>query len=96
MWYRLGTCTCPPLFGATDCSLNVTIPPEIFGIEGDGICDVSQMSCDQILVAGDDFTETETYHCKIDVTHVRSAEACLDVLNEENITKQYNTLYNKL
>lgn len=51
------------------------------------------MSCDQILVAGDDFTETETYHCKIDVTHVRLAEACLE---EENITKQYNILYNKL
>ena len=30
------------------------------------------MSCDQILIAGDDFTETETYHCKVDVTHVRT------------------------
>lgn len=57
------------------------------------------MSCDQILVAGDDFTETETYHCKIDVTHVRSAEACLEVQNKmrkispNNIN---NILYNKL
>ncbi|XP_065942122.1 von Willebrand factor D and EGF domain-containing protein-like [Magallana gigas] len=86
-----GTCTCPPLFGATDCSLNVTIPPEIFGIEGDGICDVSQMSCDQILVAGDDFTETETYHCKIDVTHVLF-EGGTTSAGEERINGNVQTL----
>lgn len=55
------------------------------------------MSCDQILVAGDDFTETETYRCKIDVTHVRSAEACLEVQNKmRKISPNNITLYNKL
>ncbi|XP_062617367.1 mucin-2-like [Saccostrea cucullata] len=65
-----GTCVCPPLYGASDCSLNVSVPPEIYGIEGDGLCDVSQMSCDQILVAGDDFTETGSYNCKIEIAHI--------------------------
>ncbi|XP_061183048.1 mucin-2-like [Saccostrea echinata] len=65
-----GTCICPPLYGASDCSLNVSVPPEIYGIEGDGYCDVSQMSCDQILIAGDDFTETGSYNCRIEITHL--------------------------
>lgn len=41
MWYWLGICICLFYFGVMDCFLNVIILLEIFGIEGDGICDVS-------------------------------------------------------
>lgn len=62
-----------------DCFLNVIILLEIFGIEGDGICDVSEMLCDQIFVVGDDFIEIEMYYCKIDVIYVRLVEVCLEI-----------------
>ena len=60
-----GTCICEPGFGFDDCSLDISEPPEIFGITDDGLCDEREEHCLEAMVHGETFTEIGELICNI-------------------------------
>ncbi|KAK3593671.1 hypothetical protein CHS0354_013567 [Potamilus streckersoni] len=60
-----GTCICDSGYGAADCSLDLSQPPELFGLLDNGLCDEHHVECDQAFVYGEIFAEGENLTCRI-------------------------------
>ncbi|OWF38191.1 von Willebrand factor D and EGF domain-containing protein [Mizuhopecten yessoensis] len=58
-----GTCICNPNFGAADCSIDVRVPPHIYGVNMDsnGTCDIR--TCDSAIVEGETFVDFGNLTC---------------------------------
>ncbi|XP_060064920.1 LOW QUALITY PROTEIN: von Willebrand factor D and EGF domain-containing protein-like [Ylistrum balloti] len=58
-----GTCVCTRFYGASDCSVDIRVPPQIHGVNVDtsGTCDVNE--CHLAIVEGDTFVDIETLTC---------------------------------
>lgn len=58
-------CICRDGYGASDCSYDLSVPPDVFSIDiGSGdICDRS--NCNEVFVDGDGFLNTETLTCRL-------------------------------
>ena len=61
----LGQCICDDGFGTSDCSVNLRAPPEVFGLGGDGVCDISQQPCQIVSVYGSNLLDTASLTCKV-------------------------------
>lgn len=61
----LGVCICRDGYGASDCSYDLSVPPDVFSIDiGSGdICEKS--NCNEVFVDGDGFLNTETLTCRL-------------------------------
>ncbi|XP_065927240.1 von Willebrand factor D and EGF domain-containing protein isoform X2 [Magallana gigas] len=78
-----GNCTCNDGYGGSDCSFDVLSPPTITRLSGDGVCDKSSASCDDITLYGNYFLENMRTSC-----FVTREE------NNENNTVALSTSYN--
>lgn len=56
-----------------DCSMTKTVPPEIYGVRGNGICDRNEINCDTAFVVGNRIEESDDLSCRIS-KHVVSLE----------------------
>lgn len=69
--FVLGTCECDKGFIASDCSIDKAQPPEMFGIRGEGLCDLSEIECDIAFVVGSNIGSSDDLSCSIKEYHVR-------------------------
>ncbi|CAG2242560.1 unnamed protein product [Mytilus edulis] len=60
-----GTCECDEGFVASDCSTDKSVPPDVYGVLGDGLCDLSEIECDTAFVVGEDIGSSAELSCKI-------------------------------
>ncbi|XP_071176209.1 uncharacterized protein [Mytilus edulis] len=60
-----GLCVCNEGFMSHDCSMTKTVPPEIYGVRGNGICDRNEINCDTAFVVGSRIEESDELSCKI-------------------------------
>ncbi|KAL3871227.1 hypothetical protein ACJMK2_039235 [Sinanodonta woodiana] len=60
-----GTCICDAGYGSYDCSLDLSEPPDIFGLLDDGLCDERHLECKDAFVYGEIFAEGENLTCRI-------------------------------
>lgn len=60
-----GNCTCNDGYGGSDCSFDVSSPATITRLSGDGVCDKSSESCDDITLYGDYFLENTRTSCYV-------------------------------
>ncbi|XP_060064919.1 von Willebrand factor D and EGF domain-containing protein-like [Ylistrum balloti] len=65
-----GTCTCDENFGAADCSVDVRVPPHIYGVNMDsnGTCDIR--TCDSAIVEGETFVEFGNLTCHYELVAI--------------------------
>lgn len=70
----VGQCTCEYGFGGSDCSFDVLSPPTITRLSGDGVCDKSSESCDEITVYGHYFLEDMGTTCHMTRKEVMCAK----------------------
>ena len=66
-----GNCTCDSNFAGSDCSFDVSGPPNITHVSGFGFCDKSSEPCDEITLFGKYFIEKMNTKCNIKRTTVR-------------------------
>ncbi|XP_078340873.1 von Willebrand factor D and EGF domain-containing protein-like [Crassostrea virginica] len=65
-----GNCTCDSGYGGSDCSFDVSSPPTITRLSGNGVCDKYTETCDDITLYGHYFVEnmgTTCYVTRIDL-----------------------------
>lgn len=81
IWYNIlspnlllpiGNCTCEKGYGGSDCSFDLSEPPTISRISGDGICDKSLDDCNEILIYGRYFVKNPNATCVIIRKEVQS------------------------
>nr|XP_022339990.1 von Willebrand factor D and EGF domain-containing protein-like isoform X1 [Crassostrea virginica]XP_022339999.1 von Willebrand factor D and EGF domain-containing protein-like isoform X1 [Crassostrea virginica] len=60
-----GNCTCDSGYGGSDCSFDVLSPPTITGLSGNGVCDKSTETCDDITLYGHYFVENMGTTCYV-------------------------------
>ncbi|CAC5422194.1 unnamed protein product [Mytilus coruscus] len=60
-----GVCVCNEGFMSHDCSMTKTVPPEIYGVRGNGICDRNEIDCDTAFVVGSRIEESDELSCRI-------------------------------
>lgn len=60
-----GHCECDADFGGADCSVNITMPPKFWRLHMNGFCDISEESCKEIVVYGDDFYKSDALVCEL-------------------------------
>lgn len=53
-----GTCQCDAGYGASDCSVDIKIPPRLVGVLEEGFCDENETDCTHIYVFGETFFGT--------------------------------------
>ncbi|XP_070543546.1 von Willebrand factor D and EGF domain-containing protein-like [Ptychodera flava] len=61
-----GVCHCHKDYGGSDCSVDLTRPPDVWFIEGSehhGLCDVRSGFCRSISIIGDNFLNSEALKC---------------------------------
>ncbi|XP_062621129.1 von Willebrand factor D and EGF domain-containing protein-like [Saccostrea cucullata] len=86
-----GTCDCEGIFGGSDCSQELSIPPDVFSINphSGGICDVA--NCEEAVVEGDMFLDRENLTCKM--TRFQASLTNMKVYHESVIIPaEHNTL----
>ncbi|KAL3871219.1 hypothetical protein ACJMK2_039227, partial [Sinanodonta woodiana] len=54
-----GSCICDAGYGSYDCSLDLSEPPDIFGLLDGGLCDERRQDCKEAFVYGELFAEGE-------------------------------------
>lgn len=67
----LGTCECNEGFIASDCSIDKSVPPDVFGVLGEGLCDLSEIVCDTGFVVGENIGKSDDLSCKMTEYEVR-------------------------
>ncbi|CAC5415495.1 unnamed protein product [Mytilus coruscus] len=60
-----GTCSCYDGFISPDCSVDLKIPPELIGVRGDSLCDISEIPCNLSFVIAEEIYNTEKLSCDI-------------------------------
>ncbi|KAL3870469.1 hypothetical protein ACJMK2_038524, partial [Sinanodonta woodiana] len=60
-----GSCICDAGYGSYDCSLDLSEPPDIFGLLDGGLCDERHLECKEAFVYGEIFAEGENLTCRI-------------------------------
>nr|XP_022298863.1 von Willebrand factor D and EGF domain-containing protein-like isoform X2 [Crassostrea virginica] len=86
-----GSCECYGDFGGSDCSQNLTIPPEVLSVNQDsgGLCDASD--CEEVTVHGNMFLDRKDLMCKM--TRFQASISNSKVYYETTITSaEHNTL----
>lgn len=73
-------CDCNSGFGASDCSLDINLPPALTGLLDDGLCDESLEECSHVFVFGYPFVGNNVT-CKLQEFHV-STLICQSGLSE--------------
>ncbi|XP_061171056.1 von Willebrand factor D and EGF domain-containing protein-like [Saccostrea echinata] len=58
-----GNCTCNAGFGGSDCSFDITSPPRVASLLGNGLCDLSGDTCDDVTMFGHFFVENMNTTC---------------------------------
>ena len=83
-----GNCTCDSGFGGSDCSFDVTSPPTITKLSGDGICDKSEDACEFITLYGHYFLENMGTTC-----YVTRKEVCWAFISNVFKMQLYTFIY---
>lgn len=65
LYFLSGHCVCDQGFGGADCSVNITEPPKVWRLKKDGFCDISEESCDEIVVYGEYFYKSDDLECEL-------------------------------
>lgn len=68
-----GTCSCYDGFISPDCSVDLNIPPELIGVRGDSLCDISEIPCNLSFVIAEEIYSTEMLSCEIVEYQVKSS-----------------------
>nr|XP_022293366.1 von Willebrand factor D and EGF domain-containing protein-like [Crassostrea virginica] len=93
-----GICTCSPGYGGSDCSFDVSSPPTITQLVGDGVCDKSVDTCSDVTLYGQYFVEnmgTNCYFTREEITgsnSVMSATSYSVNLEERTLFEGYCSL----
>ena len=80
-----GNCTCDSGYGGSDCSFDVSSPPTITRLSGNGVCDKSTETCDDITLYGHYFVENMGTTCYVTRIDVRSASSVQNLMRTEYI-----------
>ncbi|XP_060064921.1 uncharacterized protein LOC132545265 [Ylistrum balloti] len=85
-----GTCTCDTYFGAADCSIDIRIPPHIYGINLDtnSTCDLN--TCHVAIVEGEKFIDTKNLTCHNTLYEI-NPDGKETLLNLLTTNAQFNT-----
>lgn len=57
--YIIGNCSCLEGYGASDCSINLAVPPRIESLLDGGLCDERKTPCSFLYVFGEVFIGNE-------------------------------------
>lgn len=60
-----GTCKCQQGYIEIDCSKDLSQPPELYGIRGEGFCDINEIACDTSFLVGNAISYSPTMACKV-------------------------------
>ncbi|XP_071176211.1 von Willebrand factor D and EGF domain-containing protein-like [Mytilus edulis] len=60
-----GACVCKEGFMSHDCSMKKTVPPDIYGVRGNSICDINETNCDTAFIVGNRIEESNELSCKL-------------------------------
>ena len=66
MCLSVGTCTCNEGWSGSDCTVNVTKAPEIYYVDGGGLCNGQLQDCLDITVIGVNFADTDSLVCLVE------------------------------
>ncbi|XP_041368567.1 uncharacterized protein LOC121382945 isoform X2 [Gigantopelta aegis] len=58
------SCSCSAGEGGADCSVKLDDPPEVFHLYNN-LCDLETSTCDEIIVFGETFVNSENLYCKL-------------------------------
>nr|XP_022290011.1 von Willebrand factor D and EGF domain-containing protein-like [Crassostrea virginica] len=74
-----GNCTCDSGYGGSDCSFDVTSPPTITRLSGNGVCDKSTEICDDITLYGQYFVENMGTTCYVTRNEFRESQSDTEI-----------------
>nr|XP_022287793.1 von Willebrand factor D and EGF domain-containing protein-like isoform X2 [Crassostrea virginica]XP_022287794.1 von Willebrand factor D and EGF domain-containing protein-like isoform X2 [Crassostrea virginica] len=77
-----GNCTCDSGYGGSDCSFDVSSPPTITRLSGNGVCDQSTETCDDITLYGHYFVENMGTTCYVTRLDLQGNESDTGVSTE--------------
>lgn len=75
---EIGSCVCKPDFGGADCSVNMTVTPAVWFLENNGLCDLQERRCMEVVVFGGMFVMSDKLTCRL--TPVKVTEFFILVL----------------
>nr|XP_022311532.1 von Willebrand factor D and EGF domain-containing protein-like [Crassostrea virginica] len=74
-----GNCTCDSGYGGSDCSFDVTSPPTIRRLLGNGVCDKSTEICDDITLYGQYFVENMGTTCYVTRNELKESQSDTEI-----------------
>ncbi|KAK3609845.1 hypothetical protein CHS0354_015031 [Potamilus streckersoni] len=81
-----GQCHCNKGYGSDDCSVDLTQPPDVYGIPKRGVCDLRETSCNDISVLGNNFADSTNIFCRLSLFQVKAN----DTIFHDNISLVLN------
>ncbi|KAL3835999.1 hypothetical protein ACJMK2_021454 [Sinanodonta woodiana] len=66
-----GQCHCNKGYGSDDCSVDLTKPPDVYGIQNRGVCDLHESSCHDVSVLGNNFAYSTNIFCRLSLFQVK-------------------------
>ncbi|XP_033761549.1 von Willebrand factor D and EGF domain-containing protein-like [Pecten maximus] len=86
-----GTCTCNANFGAADCSIDIRVPPQIYGVNMDsnGTCDIR--TCEAAIIEGETFVDFGNLTCHYQLFEI-SINGTEEFATNMTLPGQFNTL----
>ncbi|KAK3577955.1 hypothetical protein CHS0354_020793, partial [Potamilus streckersoni] len=69
-----GQCHCSKGYGSDDCSVDLTKPPDVYGIPNRGVCDLHETSCNDVSVLGNNFADSTNIFCRLSLFQVKANE----------------------
>ncbi|KAK3607800.1 hypothetical protein CHS0354_031301 [Potamilus streckersoni] len=66
-----GKCVCEGSFGDVDCSVDLRVPPMVYGIPERGVCDLQRKECENVSVLGDNFVESGKLSCRLTLFKIK-------------------------
>lgn len=61
----LGTCKCQQGYIDVDCSVNLSEPPELYEMRGEGFCDINEIACDTSFLVGNGMSFSPNLTCNV-------------------------------
>ncbi|XP_056001131.1 uncharacterized protein LOC125656824 [Ostrea edulis] len=87
-----GSCVCRTGYGGSDCSFDISRPPTVTSLLGNGLCDLTKDTCNDITMFGQYFVENMNTYCFITRNEI-SAENAITGVDFYNTSLEERTLF---
>ncbi|KAL3836002.1 hypothetical protein ACJMK2_021457 [Sinanodonta woodiana] len=67
-----GQCHCNKGYGSDDCSVDLTKPPDVYGIPNRGVCDLHESRCRDFSVLGNNFAYSTNIFCRLCLFQIKA------------------------